>query len=459
MQTVDTSANTKTTRKRKLIDSLAALSIEEKQTVISFFSRHPNYENLIDWNNRNLTYGDFQAVFDRTCQSKAARKRQPREDVSALFEGQNCVIIDRTEEYVLAAPLDWECAVYFSSSACGGERGKWCIGREDDKSHWDSYSREASLFFVYFLRKHPVLGKKLVILHDTEENNWQFFRQENKSFWLLPLLTDGLHAHSVPNPFNVCWQLWCEYLRNQRAQSGQLYFDFDMWDCPEASAETVIGAAFIKKALPLLLHDGITFPHSNNRVANDTKQMDFLNELTGEVPESQLLLKYALFLRHHGYEYRIGQYNNIFFFIDGQEHYIYMHDADLQFAAFYNCLGDGCCKRGDFDRAVEEYSQAITLNPARDEYYLSRGVMYNSTCRNDLAISDFTEAIRLDPEGMPIYYYFRGIIYYEEGCYDEALADIKKALSIEPNHVEAKKMLQRLQAMRVVDNNNELVTK
>ena len=469
MHTADISA--KTTRKRRLIDSLAALSAEEKQTATGFFSRHPNYENLIDWNNRNLTYGDFKAVFARAGQSKAARKRAPKEDVPALFEGQNCVIIDCTEAYVLAAPLDWECAVYFSSSACGGERGKWCIGWGNDRKHWDRYSRKASLFFVYFLRKHPAMGKKLVIMHYAGTNDWFFFRQENKPFRLLPLLAAGLSKNKVQNPFNVCQELWHERLRFQKTHSGQLYFDFDLTPCPQTAGETIPGAAFIKKALPLLLHDGIKLPEYKTRAAEDSKERDFLYELTGELSKSHLRLKYALFLRHHGYEYRIDQKGNIFFFVDEHEYFIDMQCADPQFSAFHESLGDGYCERKDFNSAIKEYSQAIALNPNESSHYYSRALTYADLDNHDMAIADYTQAIRLifDRRGRnyavqgrldkaiadftqafgfhPYFWIYiqRGECYYRKGRCDEAIKDYTEAIRLNPDDEKAKKMMKDLQ--------------
>ena len=51
-------------------------------------------------------------------------------------------------------------------------------------------------------------------------------------------------------------------------------------------------------------------------------------------------------------------------------------------------------KLGD---AIEDYSQAIMLNPEYRALYHYRGLAYERDGKNDLAIADFSEAIKLDP--------------------------------------------------------------
>jgi tetratricopeptide (TPR) repeat protein len=52
----------------------------------------------------------------------------------------------------------------------------------------------------------------------------------------------------------------------------------------------------------------------------------------------------------------------------------------------------------DYDLAIADYTQAIKLKPDYAEAYLWRGVMYNIKDDDDLALADYTQAIKLKPE-------------------------------------------------------------
>jgi tetratricopeptide (TPR) repeat protein len=118
---------------------------------------------------------------------------------------------------------------------------------------------------------------------------------------------------------------------------------------------------------------------------------------------------------------------------------------------------------GDFDRAIENFSEAIKLKPDLASAYLLRGrallasvsnvtsiaedfsgfgstvtTGYNNyTAANksvyDRALTDVNTAIKLD-EALPNAYYLRGRLYYDMGDYDRAIADYTKALWIAPNN-------------------------
>jgi Flp pilus assembly protein TadD len=59
--------------------------------------------------------------------------------------------------------------------------------------------------------------------------------------------------------------------------------------------------------------------------------------------------------------------------------------------------------RQDYDRAISEYNEAIKLEPHNATYYFARGVAYLDTNDYDKAISDFNEAIRLEPNNASAY--------------------------------------------------------
>ncbi len=72
--------------------------------------------------------------------------------------------------------------------------------------------------------------------------------------------------------------------------------------------------------------------------------------------------------------------------------------------------------------ALEDYSKAIEINPSSDTY-IKRGQLKN---HND-AISDFSEAIKLDPN-LSYAYYIRGLERVKIKSYHDAITDFTKAI-------------------------------
>lgn len=54
----------------------------------------------------------------------------------------------------------------------------------------------------------------------------------------------------------------------------------------------------------------------------------------------------------------------------------------------------------------------------------------------DLAISDYTKALEIDPRYADAYYN-RGNAYAKKGLYDQAISEFTKALEINPRHADA----------------------
>ena len=66
-------------------------------------------------------------------------------------------------------------------------------------------------------------------------------------------------------------------------------------------------------------------------------------------------------------------------------------------AKLYYCRGFVHDCRGDANLAIADYSEAIRLNPKYAEAYHGRGTVYYNTHEQDKAIADYTEAIQLYP--------------------------------------------------------------
>jgi tetratricopeptide (TPR) repeat protein len=65
--------------------------------------------------------------------------------------------------------------------------------------------------------------------------------------------------------------------------------------------------------------------------------------------------------------------------------------------------------------------------------YYNRGNAYNGKGNYDKAIVDFTQAINLDPNYAAAYYN-RGLAYANKGDYDKVITDLEAVLRIDPHH-------------------------
>jgi tetratricopeptide (TPR) repeat protein len=91
--------------------------------------------------------------------------------------------------------------------------------------------------------------------------------------------------------------------------------------------------------------------------------------------------------------------------------------------------------KGDLQREIGDYSQAIRLNPKQAIYYAGRAAGYCGVGEYDQAITDCSQAIRLDPE-LAEAYASRGGAYGHQGHLDQAMCDLNEALRLNPQLVE-----------------------
>jgi tetratricopeptide (TPR) repeat protein len=92
--------------------------------------------------------------------------------------------------------------------------------------------------------------------------------------------------------------------------------------------------------------------------------------------------------------------------------------------------------RGDNDRAITDYNEAIRLNPTNGLTFNERGLAYKAKGDVDRAIADLNEAIRLNSGNADIHYN-RGHMLMEKGDLDRAIADFDEAIRLGPNSIIA----------------------
>jgi formylglycine-generating enzyme required for sulfatase activity len=122
--------------------------------------------------------------------------------------------------------------------------------------------------------------------------------------------------------------------------------------------------------------------------------------------------------------------------------------APVRNAQSYFDSGELFRSRNDYVTAIEEYTQAIRLDPNYAVAYSNRGLMYNYKGDYDQGIADCTQAIRLDPN-MAAAYNNRGLAYYDKKDYNRAIVDYEAALRIDPNFTLAKNNLETARKARV----------
>jgi lipoprotein NlpI len=88
--------------------------------------------------------------------------------------------------------------------------------------------------------------------------------------------------------------------------------------------------------------------------------------------------------------------------------------------------------KDDLDHAIDDWSEAIKLNPDYVHAFNNRGKAYRAKGDYMNAIADYSQAIKLDPQHA-VAYKGRGIAYLLSGDAAKAEADFQQAEKIEPD--------------------------
>ena len=110
---------------------------------------------------------------------------------------------------------------------------------------------------------------------------------------------------------------------------------------------------------------------------------------------------------------------------------------DPENAVAYDARGSAAYNRGEFDKAIADWTEAIRLNPEVADLHDNRGLAYVRNGKYDRAIADFTEAIRLDPK-LATAYNNRGFVYQNMKQLDQAVADYSETIRLDPDAVMAR---------------------
>jgi tetratricopeptide (TPR) repeat protein len=92
--------------------------------------------------------------------------------------------------------------------------------------------------------------------------------------------------------------------------------------------------------------------------------------------------------------------------------------------------------KGNYDRAIADYDEATKLDPKYAQAFQSRGNAFSRKRDLDRAIADFSEVIRLDPK-YAYGFISRGNAYSDQRDYGRAIADYDEAIRLEPTKAES----------------------
>ena len=110
--------------------------------------------------------------------------------------------------------------------------------------------------------------------------------------------------------------------------------------------------------------------------------------------------------------------------------------SDRNLAPAYSNRGNAYLTLGKNRRAIEDYDQALRLDPGFANAYVGRGEAYRRLGEHRRAIEDYDQVVRLKP-GLAIAYYNRGIAYRNLGEHARAIEDYDEALRLDPDDAAA----------------------
>ena len=116
-----------------------------------------------------------------------------------------------------------------------------------------------------------------------------------------------------------------------------------------------------------------------------------------------------------------------------------VHGRDL--ALLYLYRGYMLVAKGERDRGIADYDEAIRLDPGNARAHHNRGFAHQDKHDLDRAVADFSETIRLDP-GFASAYLNRGEAYRVKRDYDRAIADISEAIRLEEGQRTSNPLLE-----------------
>lgn len=135
-------------KKDHLIKKLTNLTDEQKATIIAHLEQFPHKETLIDWNNKNLTWADFEPVLAST--SKTQKLKQVKTlGIEGLEEGGDYTVLYSKYPVIVVTPHNYEASKLIASSHVAGCEGQWCTAYQKSDMYWKNYISRKGSALIY----------------------------------------------------------------------------------------------------------------------------------------------------------------------------------------------------------------------------------------------------------------------------------------------------------------------
>src|SRR5579864_5937955 len=100
-------------------------------------------------------------------------------------------------------------------------------------------------------------------------------------------------------------------------------------------------------------------------------------------------------------------------------------------AAEHRAKGESLLSSGDVDAAIQEFREAVNLEPKNSQNHFELGVALRRRGQLDDAISEYRQAIRLEP-GLAEAHANIGTILQSQGDYAQAISEYRQAIRLQP---------------------------
>jgi spermidine synthase len=120
-------------------------------------------------------------------------------------------------------------------------------------------------------------------------------------------------------------------------------------------------------------------------------------------------------------------------------------DAQLLLQNTLLKLGRQAFGGGDFEKAIEYYTEATELSVENSYPYYQLGLINLIRRRYDAALPYFDRALRIDPE-LARAYYQKAQAYIALGQKNNAVENLKKVLELEPDLIQVREMIGKLES-------------
>lgn len=99
-------------------------------------------------------------------------------------------------------------------------------------------------------------------------------------------------------------------------------------------------------------------------------------------------------------------------------------------AKAHNKLADGYHRKGQFDKAIAEYREALRIDPSNNWGHYNLALLYHDKGQLDEAIAEYYELLKIDPNLVPAHHDL-GMIYKAKGQHDAATREFEEAIRIQ----------------------------